>query len=116
MVKLSTSPGPNALLGAVVLALALAALDSRTLGPTAAAASGPVVDRCYPDWSDAAPIVKREQLTSTKDLLQQARAQRLGDLVRITLCEQQGRFVYRLVLLEAKGRVTNLTVDARRPF
>jgi hypothetical protein len=116
MVKLPTSQRPKARLRIAILAVALATVGAANFRPVGAAASDSVVDRCYPDWSDAAPIVKREQLTSTKDLLQQARAQRFGDLVRITLCEQQGRYVYRLVMLEAKGRMTNVTVDAKQPF
>jgi hypothetical protein len=94
----------------VALTIGVAALAPSVL------AAGPVADRCYADWSDAAPVVRREALVPTMDLLQQARARKMGDLVRITLCEQQGRFVYRLVVLQAKGQFTNLTVDARRPF
>jgi hypothetical protein len=116
MVKLSTLHCSMAVLRAALLALALPAVGGSAFGPIAAQASGAPADRCFPDWSDAAPIVQREQLTSTKDLLQHVRAQQRGDLVRITLCEQQGRYVYRLVILEAKGRLTNMTVDAKRPF
>jgi hypothetical protein len=72
-------------------------------------------DQCFADWSAAAPVVRREALTSTKDLHEQARARKLGHLVKITLCEAPGGYVYRLVLFD-KGRLNNLTVDARLPL
>lgn len=74
------------------------------------------LDRCYDDWSSAAPIVRREALMPTKDVNDLARSRKLGDIVRITLCERRGQFVYRLVLLETKGRLVEQIVDARRPF
>lgn len=95
----------HALAGFAIVAMAspLQAADAR-------------LDRCYDDWSSAAPIVRREELMPTKDVNEQARARKLGDLVRITLCERRGQFVYRLVLLEPKGRLVEQIVDARRPF
>lgn len=81
-----------------------------------AGAADPRIDRCYDDWSSAAPIVRREALMPTKEVNDMARARRLGDVVRITLCERRGQFVYRLVLLEAKGGLIEQIVDARRPF
>jgi uncharacterized membrane protein YkoI len=85
----------------------------------AAAAAGATTSapRCFADWSDAAPIVGREALVPIKTVHEQARLRRIGDLVRVTLCEEDaGRFVYRLVLREPEGRVVNMTVDARQPF
>lgn len=73
-------------------------------------------ERCYADWTDAAPIVKREALTSAKEVRRQAAARDLGALVKITLCDTGGGFIYRLVFFETSGGVRNLTVDARRPF
>jgi hypothetical protein len=75
------------------------------------------VPRCYADWSQAAPIVRREALVATKDLHELARSRNLGDLVRITLCEDGGRYVYRLVILPPDARtLIQRTVDARQPF
>ncbi len=70
---------------------------------------------CY-EWSEAAPIVAREKLVSAAEIHVKARAARMGELIRITLCEEGGRYVYRLVLQQPGGKVQNLTVDARRPF
>ena len=85
--------------------LAAAAL----LVPGPAAAS----PRCYGDWSDAAPVVVREQLRSARDVQDMARLELGGEVVRIVLCEDDGSFVYRLVLRRLDGRIGTLTVKAR---
>ena len=93
------------------------ALVSAVAGLAApAGATDARLDRCYDDWSTAAPIVRREALMPTRDVGDMARTRKLGDIVRITLCERRGQFVYRLVLLEEKGRLVEQIVDARRPF
>lgn len=71
---------------------------------------------CIGDWSEAAPIVARENLTSARDVHEIARAHLAGDLVRITLCREGSRFVYRLVVRDERGRISSRTVDARNPF
>jgi uncharacterized membrane protein YkoI len=81
----------------------------------AAKASTPA-NACYAAWSDAAPVVHREALTAVRDLHTQARQRNLGDVVRVTLCTEEGRFVYRLIVREPQGRVVPMTVDARQPF
>ncbi len=96
----------------IVVAAALAlggAADS-----TAAADVPP--DRCFADWSAAAPVVRAEALMPAKDVHEQARIRHIGDVVRMTLCEERGRFVYRLVVREPKGQVVTRVVDARKPF
>ncbi len=92
-----------------------AALLATLVATTSARASAPP-DSCFAAWSDAAPVVQREALTAVRDLHAQARQRNLGDVVRVTLCTQDGRFVYRLIVREPKGRVVPLTVDARHPF
>lgn len=100
----------SAHLGRLAAVFALASLG---LVPPVSAAS----ERCWADWSTAAPIVRREALVSTKDLHDLARTRNLGNVVRITLCETEGRFVYRLVVIEpAQRAVSNVVVDARQPF
>jgi uncharacterized membrane protein YkoI len=83
--------------------------------PGALHAAAAQQDRCY-EWSDAAPIVRRENLFSAKDLHEQARRKIEGDLIRITLCEHNGDYVYRLVVQHPGGRVRHMMVDARAPF
>ncbi len=72
-------------------------------------------DKCY-EWSDAAVIVRREKLASAKDVHEQSRSRLDGELLRITLCEEKGHFVYKLIVQEGGGKVRHLTVDARAPF
>lgn len=81
-----------------------------------AKASGDVQVTCYADWSDAAPIVMREQLVTARDMHAEARLRYNGDLVRITLCEEDSHFTYRLLVRDPQGRISGVTVDARKPF
>ena len=82
---------------------------------SSARASAPA-DGCYTDWSTAVPVVQREALTAVREIHNQARQRKVGDVVRVTLCTEQGRFVYRLLVREPKGQIVPMTVDARRPF
>lgn len=67
---------------------------------------------CFGDWSDAAPVVNREGLKSTRDVQEMARERVGGDVVRITLCRADEGFVYKLVVRGWDGRISNLTVAA----
>jgi hypothetical protein len=71
---------------------------------------------CFDDWSDAAPVMLKEKLVGTRELHEQARQHLPGDLVRITLCQEENRYIYRLLMRDPLGRLTAITVDARRPF
>lgn len=84
-------------------------------------AAPPVIDRaaadsCYADWSVAAPIVRKQGLATVETLARRARAKISGAIVKTMLCEENGGFVYRLVVRDSQGRLSNLTVDARSPF
>jgi hypothetical protein len=84
---------------------------------SAATASIPVrAAGCYADWSEAAPIVMKEGLTTIEALAKTARTKLSGDIVKTTLCEENGGFVYRLLIREPAGKLVNRTVDARLPF
>ncbi len=71
---------------------------------------------CYSDWSIAAPIVRKEGLATVETLARRAQTKISGDIVKTTLCQEKGGFVYRLLIRDPKGRLTNKTVDARSPF
>ncbi|MFV0296828.1 MAG: PepSY domain-containing protein [Hyphomicrobiaceae bacterium] len=71
--------------------------------------------QCIPDWSDAAPVVRREGLRSVRDVQDQTRNTLGADVVRITLCKDDGAYIYRLTVRAANGRVSNTTVNARFP-
>jgi uncharacterized membrane protein YkoI len=88
---------------------------SLLLGTVVLATSPAQAAGCYADWSEAAPIVMKEGLTTIEVLAQTARAKISGDIVKTTLCEENGGFVYRLLIREPAGRLVNRTVDARLP-
>jgi hypothetical protein len=92
----------------------IAAAACATVMPARAAGIGEPT--CYIDWSDAAPIVVREHLVTVRDLHAEARTRYNGDLVRITLCHDEVRFTYRLLVRDGQGRISGVTVDAREPF
>jgi hypothetical protein len=71
---------------------------------------------CFADWSDAAPLVAAHNLTPAKGLHDLARRHVPGDLVRVTLCREETRFVYRLLVRQAGGHLSHVTVDAQHPF
>ena len=76
----------------------------------------PAIGACFPDWSIAAPIVRREKLATVETLTAIAARQIEGSIVRAVLCEEDGRFLYRIVVRGADGKLTSQTVDARSPF
>lgn len=76
----------------------------------------PAIGACFPDWSIAAPIVHREKLATVETLSAITASAIPGSIVKTTLCEEDGAFVYRLVVREANGKLTSHTVDARSPF
>ena len=82
----------------------------------ALAMSRPAAAGCYADWSVAAPIVRKEGLATVETLARRAQSKISGDIVRTMLCEEKGGFVYRLVIRDSGGRLSNKTVDARAPF
>ena len=89
-----------------------AILAGLTLGGAARAAEA---DRCFADWSSAVPVVQAERLAPVRDLHNQVRHRRLGELVRVTLCTEQERYVYRLLVREPSGNIAAVIVDARAP-
>lgn len=85
-------------------------------GPVAEAAP-PVAAVCFADWSEAAAVVAREQLIPAKGFHEIAQRHVAGaHLLHITLCREPSRYIYRLVVRDAAGRVSQHTVDARDPF
>lgn len=95
-----------------IAVVAVLAFGSATIAGSAAA-DGP---SCFADWSDAAPVVAAHKLVPAAGLNDLARRHVRGDVVRITLCREETRFVYRLLVRQGGGQINNLTVDARQPF
>jgi hypothetical protein len=94
---------------------------SRLVGTAVLLGAATFADRafaagCYADWSEAAPIVLKEKLTTVEALSVLAKARIPGAIVKTTLCEESEGFVYRLLIRDSSGRLSNRTVDARAPF
>lgn len=73
-------------------------------------------DTCYADWSVAAPIVRQENLMTVEQLAAAARSKLKGEIVKTTLCKENGNYVFRLVVRSASGQLSSMTVDAKDPF
>jgi hypothetical protein len=72
--------------------------------------------RCFEDWSDAAPIVQSERLIPTRELQSWVRKRLKGKVIRVTLCQDGDRYIYRLLVREPKGRIRHRTVEAKGPL
>jgi hypothetical protein len=72
--------------------------------------------RCFEDWSDAAPIVQSERLIPARELQSWVRKRLKGKVIRVTLCQDGDRYIYRLLVREPKGRIRNRTVEAKGPL
>lgn len=81
-----------------------------------AGAPAKAADDCISDWSLAAGVVRKESLATVEQLLQLAKKVVGGAIVRTTLCQEGGAYVYRIVVKEPGGRLKTVTVDARKPF
>lgn len=79
-------------------------------GSSALAAS-----RCINDWSEAAPIVRREGLYTVEKLATEARGKIKGTIIKTTLCQDDATWVFRLIV-RVKGNLRMMTVDAKSPF
>lgn len=82
--------------------------------PASAGEAG--AEDCITEWGVAAPIVKAEGLLSVEQLFALARAKLSGEIVKTTLCNEDGRYVFRIVVRGAKGQLRTLSLDARKPF
>jgi hypothetical protein len=71
---------------------------------------------CLTDWADASAIVKSHDLASLADVTRMVATNHGGVIVRSSLCETPTGHVYRLIIRDARGQLTTLTVDAAHPF
>lgn len=72
-------------------------------------------NRCINDWSEAAPIVRKEGLYTVEKLTAEARSAIKGSIVKTTLCQDDGTWVFRLIV-RVKGNLKMMTVNAKTPF
>jgi hypothetical protein len=71
---------------------------------------------CFESWSEAAQVVRKEGLVSTHDVYQKLHERNSAEVLRITLCRQGNRFIYKVVVRQTSGRLVNRLLDARHPF
>jgi hypothetical protein len=87
----------------------LAAFASAVLMGT----SGPALAACLP-WSAAGPVIAKNGLVPAGAIYKKVQAKYPGgEIVKATLCQDGNRFLYRFVVVGAKGDVSNVTVDAK---
>jgi hypothetical protein len=100
-------------------AMVLVSLMIPKFALVSAASAGELRNRdtsCIADWSIAAPIVHAQGLTTVETLSRIAATEMPGVIVKTTLCEEKGAFVYRILVRDERGKLINRTVDARQPF
>jgi uncharacterized membrane protein YkoI len=74
----------------------------------------PPESKCWADWSEAAIIVRRETLMPVERVSRLASAKHPGaTIIKVTLCEEHSRFVYRLLLRDRQGQLKSELLDAR---
>jgi len=66
---------------------------------------------CVP-WKSAAPLIAKNSLLPANVIYQMVQSRTGGQIIHASLCDQGGRFFYKLVVLGTKGDVSNVTVDA----
>ncbi len=71
---------------------------------------------CIQDWSTAAPVVREERLATVEAVTRLAKGRIKGDVVQVTLCQQEQRWVYRLLVRGPGGKHVPMYVDAKEPF
>jgi uncharacterized membrane protein YkoI len=67
---------------------------------------------CVP-WKSAGAIISQNSLVPGDVVYQKVQSKTGGKVISATLCENGGKFVYKMVVLGKKGDVKNITVDAR---
>lgn len=88
--------------------MAVAALTTVMLTVAAPAARAD----CVP-WKSAGAIISQNSLVPGDVVYQKVQSKTGGKVISATLCENGGKFVYKMVVLGKKGDVKNITVDAR---
>ena len=69
--------------------------------------------QCLADWSQAALVVRMQSLRTAQEVRDLALSRTPGKLLQMTLCREKGRYIYRVVVMSERGRMTDLVVEAR---
>ena len=67
---------------------------------------------CLDDWGAAANVVRANGLKTVEQLANASPRQLKGQIIKATLCEEDGRYVYRLVVRDPAGQMKNAVLDA----
>ncbi len=70
---------------------------------------------CLADWGAAAAVVRANGLQTVEQLAKTSPQQLKGQIIQATLCEDGGRYVYRLVVRDRSGQMKNVVIDAAGP-
>ncbi len=68
-------------------------------------------DGCLADWGKAGEIVRQQGLQTVEQLTKMPGVV-AGEIVKATLCAEQGGYVYRLVVRDKAGQLKNVVVSA----
>jgi len=78
----------------------------------ATASSAVRADACLSDWGAASQIVRAQGLRTVEQLARSSEQQLKGEIVRATLCQEAGAYVYRLVVRDRSGQLKAVVLDA----
>jgi uncharacterized membrane protein YkoI len=67
---------------------------------------------CVP-WKSAGALISQNSLIPGNVIYKKVQSKTGGKVISANLCENNGTFVYKMVVLGKKGDVKKLTVDAR---
>ena len=67
---------------------------------------------CVP-WKSAGALIAQNALIPGNVIYKKVQSKTGGKVISANLCENGGKFVYKMVVLGKKGDVKNITVDAR---
>ena len=77
-----------------------------------AASITPAAADCIP-WKEAGSIVAENSLIPANVIYKSVQSHMGGKIIHANLCEEGGKFFYKLVVLGAQGEVSKVKVDAR---
>jgi uncharacterized membrane protein YkoI len=67
---------------------------------------------CMP-WSSAGPVIQKNGLLPADVIYNKIQERSGGQIISVNLCQKEGRFFYKFVVLGKTGDVQKIVVDAR---
>ena len=74
--------------------------------------TGQAADQNCVPWKEAADTIAKNSLLPANVIYQMVQQKLGGQIIHASLCDANGRYFYKLVVLGAKGDVSNVSVDA----